>query len=413
MTQVQHVLRAARTCGRVLLAAVVAIAMSAVSMQAQQVTPPATVPATPTGIEGVVVDSAGRPLANARLAVRDTARTGQAALRRTNAESDSLGRFRIVGLPAGLHVLEVLRDEYEPAGFQFSIVSGVTAQIRITLAKDPLWAEMKRTADSLLAVERADSIAQARAAALSQPRMGAASPGAATVAGAQFGKGMLQGRVTTPDGKPVSRVQVQAMGTNYFTQTDTAGKFRLTDLPVGPYFLRARKVGYDPVVFSAQIVRGDSLDASVTLTPFTAARGQRLDTVRVTADAQRTSRRLQGFEERRRSARGFFVDQKEIYQRQPSYLSDLLRGRANITVQRNGQTGETIIYGPRLSISSGYCPLALIIDGTLIQNAGASIDALVPPQMVAGIEVYNSGTSVPSEFARLGTDCGAIVVWTR
>ena len=403
---------ALRRFGICVMVAVVTSVSNSVTVGAQQPTlPKPAVPSTPTGIEGVVVDSAGRPLANARLAVRDTARTGAAALRRTTGESDSLGRFRIVGLPPGLHVLEVLREEYEPAGFQFTIATGITAQIRITLARDPMWAEMKRTADSLLAGERADSIAEARAAALARSEGG--SPGGATPSAAQFGTGMLQGRVSTPDGQPVGRVQVQAMGTNFFTQTDTTGRFRIADLPVGPYFLRARKVGYDPVVFSATIMRGDSLDASVTLIPFSGARGQRLDTVRVTADAQRTSRRLQGFEERRRSARGFFIDEKEIMQRQPSYLSDLLRGRANITVQRNGNSGETVVYGPRLSISSGYCQLALIIDGVLIQNAGAGIDALVPPQMIAGVEVYNSGTSVPSEFTRLGTDCGAIVVWTR
>ena len=99
--------------------------------------------------------------------------------------------------------------------------------------------------------------------------------------------------------------------------------------------------------------------------------------------------------------------------RRPTQLSDLLRGRANVTVQRNSATGDAQVFGPRLSISGGYCQLALIIDGTLIQNAGASIDALVPVDMILGIEVYNSGTSVPSEFARLGTDCGAFVVWTR
>ena len=70
----------------------------------------APVPA-PTGIEGVVVDSAGRPLSNVRLLVRDTARIGAAALRRNEATSDSAGLFRIIGLPAGGHVLEVTRDE--------------------------------------------------------------------------------------------------------------------------------------------------------------------------------------------------------------------------------------------------------------------------------------------------------------
>ncbi|MES3033175.1 MAG: carboxypeptidase-like regulatory domain-containing protein [Gemmatimonadota bacterium] len=355
---------------------------------------------SPTGIEGVVVDSAGRPLANARLVVRDTARVGTQALRRSEATSDSTGVFRIIGLPAGAHVLEVTRDEYEPAGFQFNIGTGITAKVRITLQADPLWAEMKRAADSILAADRADSIAKAQVAR-------AAPPGVA------FGSGVLSGRVLTPEGTPVGRAQVQAMGTNYNTMTDSSGRFRLGELPVGPYFLRARKVGFDPVVFSAQVVRGDSLDASITLTPFTAARGTRLDTVRVTADAARSSRRLAGFQQRKATARGLYIDRNEIQLRRPTNFSDLLRGRANITVQRNSATGETQVFGPRLSISGGYCQLALIIDGTLIPNAASSLDTLVPPDMVLGIEVYNSGTSVPGEFQRLGTDCGAIIVWTR
>lgn len=384
---------------RALLVGVSIVLCGARVVQAQVSPRPSSAPAV-TGVEGVVVDSAGRPLANARLLVRDTARVGTAALRRTTAESDSLGNFRIVGLPAGAHVLEVQRDEYEPAGFRFDIATGITAKLRITLVKDPLWAEMQRAADSILAADRADSVAQARAAA-SAP------------AGIQFGRGALVGRVLGDDGTPVSRAQVQAMGTNFFTQTDTAGRFRLTELPVGPYFLRARKVGYDPVVFSATIVRGDSIDASVTLTRFTAARGQNLDTVRVNADAGRMSRRLQGFDQRKVNGRGFFVDRAEIALRRPQNLTDLLRGRANVQVTRNPTTGEATVYGPRLSISGGSCALALIVDGTLIANAQGNIDAYVPVDMIAGIEVYNSGTSVPSEFSRLGTDCGAIIVWTR
>jgi hypothetical protein len=379
------------------LATVVGAMLGAGTLAAQQSAP---APATPTGVEGMVVDSAGRPLANAKLVVRDTARLGTAALRRTTGESDAVGRFRIIGLPPGAHVLEVQRDEYEPAGFRFDIAGGITAQVRITLQKDPLWAELKRAADSIIVADRADSIASARAEAAAPP-------------GVRYGKGTLAGRVTTDGGAAVGRAQVQAMGTNFFTQTDTLGRFRLSDLPVGPYFLRARKVGYEPVVFGVTIVRGDTVDATVTLTQFSAARGQNMDTIRVTADADRLSRRLQGFDQRKRSGRGLFVDRNEVMLRRPQNLTDLLRGRASIQVERNSQTGEAVVYGPRLSISSGFCALALIIDGTLIQNAQGGIDSYVPVDMIAAIEVYNSGTSVPSEFARLGTDCGAIIVWTR
>lgn len=361
---------------------------------------PSAAPTRATGIEGVVVDSAGHPIAGARLVVRDTARSGETALRRFSGESDSSGTFRIVGLVQGAHVLEVTRDEYEPAGFRFDIATGVTAKLRITLAKDPMWAEMKRTADSLRAVEVADSIAAARRARLTP--------------GMPVGHGTLVGRIATPDGKPVSRAQVQAMGTNYSVESDSAGHFQFVQVPAGPYFLRARKLGYEPVVFPARVVSGDSLDATITLTPLMSVRrGNQLDTVRVIGAYDRMSRRLRGYQERKAAGRGTFIDFQEIEQRHPQNLSDLLRGKANVTVQRNSNNGEVQIFGPRLSISTGYCPLALMVDGVVIPNAQGSIDTLVPVSMIAAIEVYNSGTSVPSDLARMGTDCGVIVVWTR
>jgi Carboxypeptidase regulatory-like domain len=372
----------------------VVITLAAAALPARAQTTP-----KPAGIEGVVLDTAGRPIASARLVVRDTARTGEAALRRINGTSDSLGRFRLMELAPGPHILEVTRDSYEPAGFKFEITSGITAQLRITLHVDTLWAVMQKAADSILALERTDSIAAALRAAQYPPS-------------ARSGKGTLSGRVATEDGKPVMLAQVQAMGTNFQTMTDSAGRFRLTEMPIGPYFLRARKVGYDPVVFSMNLMERDSLDASITLTQFSAARGTQLDTIRVTADMARMSRRLRGFEQRKTTARGIYIDAAEIERRKPTLLTDMLRGRANITVQRNG-VGDTQVFGPRLSITTGYCPLALIIDGVLINTSGGRMDNFVPIDNVAGIEVYNSGTSVPGEFQRLGTDCGAVIVWTR
>ena len=64
---------------------------------------------------------------------------------------------------------------------------------------------------------------------------------------------LLAGRVLTASGEPVMRVQIQAMGTNLLTMTDTTGRFFFRDLAPGPYFVRARKVGYEPVVFTATL----------------------------------------------------------------------------------------------------------------------------------------------------------------
>jgi protocatechuate 3,4-dioxygenase beta subunit len=401
----------------------------------------------PTGLTGTVVDSAGRPVAAAQLLVRETAKRGADA-RRWEARSDSTGRFRIEGLAPGALRLEVLRDAYEPAGFDIQIANGVMVDVRVRLVNDEMWQLAKRAADSLA---RADSAAAAAVRGRSgAPLMAttlrnapsATSPPAADTAvarssgttdvtlstaitatlpsgGAPVGPrrpgapaNLLTGRVLTQEGEPVVRVQVQAMGTTLFTMTDSTGRFFFRDLAPGPYFVRARKVGYEPVVFTATLAAIDSLEASVRFTALTAANTTRLDTVRTTAEYDRMSRRLRGFEERRANIRGLFIDREEVAMRKPQLLSDLLRGRANITVQRNG-TGDTQIFGTRISISTGYCPLALILDGTLINTNGGRMDNFVPIDMVAAIEVYNSGTSVPGQFARPETDCGAVIVWTR
>ncbi len=382
-----------------------------------------------TGIKGVVVDSTGAPVAGAQLIVRENVK-GTTVPRRWFTTSDSLGQFRIEGLVPGALRLEVQREAFEPAGFDVQIAEKVTVEVRVRLVADEVWHLVKRATDSLA---RADSVAAAAlrgrsggvlasdtsmgadAVQLSRgvpPEMVPTSPQAGAPRRPTGANNLLSGRILSSSGEPVARAQVTALGTNFLTLTDSAGRFAFRDLEAGPYFMRARKVGYEPVVFTATLSSVDTLFASVTFTPFVAGSGTNLDTMRVTADYDRLSKRLRGFEDRRGRLRGVFIDRQEIAMRKPQVLSELLRGRANITVQRNG-AGESQIFGSRLSISSGYCPLALIMDGTLINTLGGRIDNMVPTDMVAAVEVYTSGTSVPSEFQRAETDCGAVIVWTR
>lgn len=409
------------------------------SLTSAQVRPSTESTKAPTGLTGTVVDSAGRAIDAAQLVVRELGKR-PAEARRWEARSDSSGRFRIEGLMPGALRLEVLRDAYEPAGFDIQIANGVMVDVRVRLVVDEMWQLARRAVDSLARVDSAaaETVRRRRSFSdvVSAPSAVAATdtarasgtadvtlstliptnlPAVASMAGPRrpgAPSNLLTGRVLTTAGDPVARVQIQAMGTNLFTLTDTTGRFYFRDLAPGPYFVRARKVGYEPVVFTATLAAIDSLDASVRFTALTSINTTRLDTVRTTAEYDRMSRRLQGFEERRKNIRGLFIDREEVAMRKPQLLSDLLRGRGNITVQRNG-VGDTQIFGTRISISTGYCPLALILDGTLINTNGGRMDNFVPIDMVAAIEVYNSGTSVPGQFARPETDCGAVIVWTR
>ena len=59
------------------------------------------------------------------------------------------------------------------------------------------------------------------------------------------------------------------------------------------------------------------------------------------------------------------------------------------------------------------CEPAVFIDGVRIRGGAATIDELVSPLDIAGIEIYRGPADVPVEFGGPGTNCGAIVIWTR
>lgn len=366
------------------LAGLVALPALAALLAAQ---PRPAAPPAPTGVSGIVVDSAGTPIAGAFVAVEQFFRADGGTPRRDTISTDAAGRFRLVGLDAGPHALDVQKPGYLVTRFDFEIAAGITADLRITLNAAP--PELVQAAPVVASI--GDTSAASRA---------------------QRGGAVISGKVISESGRPIAGAQVQAMGTNYNATTADDGTFRLGRLTGGPYFMRVRRVGYEPVVFTATLALGDSIYTTVKL-PGLGPVGSLLDTVKVRADFDRSSRRLRGFEERRRTARGLFIDKGEIDERKAFVVSDLLRGRANITVMRNPASGDVQVFGPRLSISGGQCQLGLIIDGTLVPNVQGSLDSLVPVDMIQGIEVYNSGTSVPSQFAQLGTDCGAIIIWTR
>ena len=56
----------------------------------------------------------------------------------------------------------------------------------------------------------------------------------------------------------------------------------------------------------------------------------------------------------------------------------------------------------------------MYLDGLFIPGADAfEIDMLVPPEEIAGVEVYGSGLRVPIEYGGSTSGCGVILIWTR
>ena len=59
------------------------------------------------------------------------------------------------------------------------------------------------------------------------------------------------------------------------------------------------------------------------------------------------------------------------------------------------------------------CTPAVYLGGTRFPLMGESIDDIVNPMALEGIEVYTHAAEVPAEFQGPFSNCGVIALWTR
>jgi hypothetical protein len=217
------------------------------------------------------------------------------------------------------------------------------------------------------------------------------------------GIGRVRGKVSGVTGRPVPGAHVTIWGTGVETVTSADGEFTLADLPEGTHTLEARAVGFAPARQPVDIVRGTQGTADVELTNLAIT----LDTMKVFAQRVYPSPFSGDFERRRRMGGGRFFDEKEIEQRKPTLLTDLLRTIPGVHVV------PTIWGGVEPVMSPGNCRPDLIIDGTRqINDPTFPLNTLVWANELRAVEVYTNRLKVPAEFQTV-RDCGAIVVWTE
>jgi hypothetical protein len=192
------------------------------------------------------------------------------------------------------------------------------------------------------------------------------------------------------------------------------------------------------------------------------SRTVRLAQVAATATPQARGPGMTGFEHRRRTGRGYFMDRAAIEAKRPNRFTDALRGVPGLRVQP-GPSGEMVpaftgaapasILGspsaggrqivsnvptpsmagaapgsdsdamPESAGSNADCQVQYYVDGHLQNVASSSargpnrealiIDQLVDVRQVEAVEVYRSASTAPAEYKRLGADCGIIVIWLR
>jgi hypothetical protein len=159
----------------------------------------------------------------------------------------------------------------------------------------------------------------------------------------------------------------------------------------------------------------------------------------VTAPAERTPAKLVEFNERRVAGTGHFIDRTQLAKAEGGMrqTGDIISTIPGIVVRR-GSNRIWIATGRAISNSCAFCSgsesslhpadfaagarpacfMDVYLDGALVFDSrhprnGLFDVNLVPPEHIAGIEVYTSAAQVPAKYNRTGGGCGVLLIWTR
>jgi hypothetical protein len=190
------------------------------------------------------------------------------------------------------------------------------------------------------------------------------------------------------------------------TRTDSLGEFVLSAQGAGTFFVRAEKLGYRPAVSNLlNLSAADTLDVQIRLSPQIVL----LDTIQVVAPRRRRqATMLKDFYDRldQRSF-GVFVTRADIDRARPNVTTELLRSVAGFQL-----TSRTLGDGNTIRLR-GNCSPTIYIDGVRAPLMGMSLDDLVDPMDIEGMEIYKSVAEAPVQYQGLLGGCSAILVWTR
>jgi len=225
--------------------------------------------------------------------------------------------------------------------------------------------------------------------------------------------GAVTGVVRRRNGSVIPGATVVAIGTDSRTQADESGGFTLADVLAGPRIVEARAIGYPPGRTQATVRPGLTQRVDI----FVGDSVPVLDPVTVEARYQPYLARV-GFNVRRNTAQGHFLDTTDIRKTGSAQFEELFRMVPGAVLRPNGsgflvelQRAQGQIDNPALA---NYCPPAYFIDGAYFPLAPTQTPSVpLVPQEILAIEVYSNMFSAPPQYQRRDSGCGVILVWTK
>lgn len=214
------------------------------------------------------------------------------------------------------------------------------------------------------------------------------------------GSSSLVGVVHGPDTKPLEGASIAVPGTGLETKTNGDGRFALSGLPAGTFSVEARAIGLEPKLMATDLLPGASTSIDIELNK----RVQLLSRVTIVGKVPRHWLDLDEFLKRKQSGLGHYFTQDDPMLKHAFSISNVVRMVPGVKVVPSGRFGHIIVM-------HGQCAAAIYVDGTKLNPGFESIDD-IPPDDIAGIEVYSGALEVPPKFqSDLG--CGVIAIWSK
>jgi hypothetical protein len=230
------------------------------------------------------------------------------------------------------------------------------------------------------------------------------------------GSGTIDGFVGDTALAPLLSAEVKILSTNVRVNTGPNGRFRISQVPAGPYILIVRRAGYAPTSTVIEVPAADTLRLSYTLERAATSLAPAI----ITAAA--VSRRNMEFEQRRKLGRGEFMSAEDITRRNSVYTTELMRRFTSVNVSpssTNYHGGMPDYYamsrresGSLTNAQQQYCPMSVYVDNIPMPTP-FNLDLLPSPRNLMGIEVYSGPATTPPQYAGFNKGCGVILVWTK
>jgi protocatechuate 3,4-dioxygenase beta subunit len=214
------------------------------------------------------------------------------------------------------------------------------------------------------------------------------------------GSATLSGLVRGADGKPMSGATIMVWGTGLESRSRADGHFTITGLPAGTFSVEARMLGYEPSRVAVDL----SPQTPATVNLEFKDRVQQLSRVVVMGTPRRGASDIAGFLERASNGMGHYITASDQVLKNAIDLTDALRMTPGVQVVPGSGFGHVILM-------RGGCVPVVYVDGVQAPDGYETLDDIVPPQQVAGMEIYAGLGEAPIQYQSNG--CGVLLVWTK